>query len=348
MKNSIFIASLVIGVGITLTGCDHSFAAGGDAQQAQSPVVKHAATPQSSVPAWFMRDVQLTARANPTVGTNYILNYGETNVTVNPQMDQVWYGALSNHGKNNAFGYSWMGVNQQVKSAVQTSPLSINVLEQTKQGGMTVGLLVPAKCIGIGNGDYVAFTNGQAVIATNKSGTVYYSVYPVKGVTIPSAYHWNVSAATSGYGKHDSGISEKTYPSITAATNAIMLLQDYSSGQFVPSGSDSNLGMGIKAKHSTSGGLNMYGWQEGRWSIITQFWANTPDALSVTKNMAIYLHINSLPVLHNKGFIVAGQSITSKGADDLATTIAWQVGTRVYELKETGNPVTVLKTVFTK
>lgn len=146
-----------------------------------------APTSKPSIPAWFLHDIQLTEQVNPTVGANYILNYGETNVyTSLPQMNQVWYGALSNYGKNLAFGYSWAGVSQQVKSNVTPPLLSINVMEQTKQGGTTIGVLVPAKCTGIGNGDFVAFANGQAIIATNKSGEVYYSVYPIKGVSVPS------------------------------------------------------------------------------------------------------------------------------------------------------------------
>jgi len=153
---------------------------------------------------------------------------------------------------------------------------------------------------------------------------------------------------TSNTTSNNSGLSEKTYPSTISATNAIMSLEADSSGQFVPSGSDIDLGLGIKAQHSTSSGLNMYKWQEGRWSIVTQFWANTPGALSVTKNMLSYLHTHMLPVPHNKGFITAVEPTTSKRADDLTTTIAWQIGNHVYELKETGNPVTALKTVTTK
>ncbi|OPG17060.1 hypothetical protein [Ferroacidibacillus organovorans] len=142
--------------------------------------------PKPSIPSWFLRDIKITEQANPTVGANYSLNYGETNVyTSLPQMNQVWYGALSNYGKNHNFGYSWAGVYRQVKSNFIPPFLSINVMEQTKQGGTTIGLLVPAKCIGIGNGDFVAFTNGQVIIATNKSGGIYYSVYPIKGISIP-------------------------------------------------------------------------------------------------------------------------------------------------------------------
>ncbi len=146
-------------------------------------------TPKPSIPTWFLHDIQLTEQANPIVGANYILNYGETNVyTSLPQMNQAWYGALSGNGKNPAFGYSWAGVYQQVKSNATPPLFSINVMEQTKQGGTTVGVLVPAKCMGIGNGDFVAFASGQAIIGTNKSGEIFYTVYPVKGVTLDNSY----------------------------------------------------------------------------------------------------------------------------------------------------------------
>ncbi|MCY0875128.1 MAG: hypothetical protein OWT28_02465 [Firmicutes bacterium] len=199
MNNRIIISSCVIAAGITLIAYSNSFAAE-DAQQAQVPVLKHAVEPQSRVPAWFLHDVQLAERANPTVGANYMLNYDETSVPFGPQMNQVWYGALSNHGKNGAFGYSWTGVYQQVKQ-VTVQPLSaISVLEQSRQGKTTVGLLVPAISEDIYNGDFLAFSNGQAIIATNKSGTLYYSVYPVKGVSVPSS--------NFGYGSTAPGLSD--------------------------------------------------------------------------------------------------------------------------------------------
>ncbi len=179
--NKAFVFTGIVGVGIFLTGCTNSFAVG-------NPTTHHATSLDKRailMPAWFLRDLQITERANPIVGANYILNYGETNVYTDPQMNRVWYGSLSNYGKNTAFGYSWASVYQQAKTQTIKPLTSINVLEQTKQGGATVGRLVPAKSVGIANADYVAFANGQAIIATNKSGEVYYSVYPIKGVSVP-------------------------------------------------------------------------------------------------------------------------------------------------------------------
>ena len=74
------------------------------------------------------------------------------------------------------------------KNQVGIDGLGVNVMEQTKQGGTTVGVLVPAKCMGIGNGGFVAFASGQAIIGTNKSGEIFYTVYPVKGVTLDNSY----------------------------------------------------------------------------------------------------------------------------------------------------------------
>lgn len=161
---------------------------------AQASMVKHTVSQKGTVPAWFLRDIQLAERVNPIIGANYILNYGETSVPNSPQMNRVWYGALSGHGKNVAFGYSWAGVYQQAKQAVSQPLTAINVLEQTKQGETTIGLLVPAISVDISNGDFVGFSNGQAILATDKSGTVYYSVYPVKGVSVPWS---NLSAGST-------------------------------------------------------------------------------------------------------------------------------------------------------
>ena len=318
--------------------------------QVQAPVVKHAAAPTFSVPTWFLQDVQLAERAKLKSGINYMLNYGETNVPFSLQLNQVWFGTPTNISKNPFFGYSWSGVYQNVK--IQPQALSsINVLEQAQQGGNTVGVLVSAKSMPINNGAFIAFANGQVITAADKSGEFFYTVYPVKAVSVPLTNQSGSSSATpSGYGTHDSGLIEKTYPTTVAALGAINRLQLESSGQFISHGPATYLGLGIKAQYWSNGEWFGYEWQEGRWTILTQFWgkANTPVGVKVAKNMVAFLHTHMLPAPQNKGIIVAAQPSISSSVDYVSNTIAWQVGNHVYELKETGNPVTALKNVVIK
>lgn len=147
-----------------------------------------ASTPKNTVPAWFLHDVQLAERANLQTGANYVLNWGEGSVPsdVQMQMNQLWFGVPTNIKENPFFGYSWSAVYQSVK--VQPQPLmSVSVLEQTKQRSTIVGVLVSAKGMSINNGDFIAFANGQVITAANKSGELFYTVYTVKDVSIPSA-----------------------------------------------------------------------------------------------------------------------------------------------------------------
>lgn len=157
-------------------------------QQAQTPEVQHASAQKNMVPAWFLNDVQLAERANLKSGTNYMVNYGEGSVPSNVQMqlNQIWFGVPTNIRENPFFGYSWSGVYQNVKT--QPQPLtSISVLEQAEQGGNTVGVLVSAKSMSINNGAFIAFANGQIITAADKSGELFYTVYPIEGVSVPSA-----------------------------------------------------------------------------------------------------------------------------------------------------------------
>lgn len=270
-------------------------------QQAQTPVVKHVSTQKNTASSWFLHDVQLAERAKINFGINYILNYGETDNPFSPTMNQVWFGIQTNQNKDPFIGYSWSGM----FNAVKTQPLSlssINVLEQVKLAGHAVGVLVPATSDPIGNGSYIAFANGQVITAADKSGELFYSVYPVKGITVPSAMNQSrtTSASPNENSMHPSRLITKDYASKTAALSTIHQLQLESIGQFIPSGHVINLGFGIKAQYSKSGRDPFYyQWQYGRWTIITQFWGKsiTPATQSVAKSMVAYLHAHSLPTV---------------------------------------------------
>jgi hypothetical protein len=148
----------------------------------------HPAALKSTAPTWFLHDVQLAERTNLKTGTNYVLNWGEGNVPSNVQlqMNQLWFGVPTNIKENPFFGYSWSVVYQAVKT--QSQPLmQISVLEQAEQGSGTIGVLVSAKGMPIDNGDFIAFANGQMITAVDKSGELFYTVFAVKDVSVPSS-----------------------------------------------------------------------------------------------------------------------------------------------------------------
>ena len=133
-------------------------------------------------------DVQLAERAHLRSGTNYMLNFGEGNVpsNVQTQMNHIWLGEPTNIRENPFFRYSRTRMYQYVKT--QPQPLtSISVLEQAEQGRNTVGVLVSAKSLYLDNAAYLAFANGQVITGADKFGELFYTVFPVKGVSVPWA-----------------------------------------------------------------------------------------------------------------------------------------------------------------
>lgn len=140
------------------------------------------------------------------------------------------------------------------------------------------------------------------------------------------------------------GITEKTYASSAAAVSAITKIQN-ASGQFGASGPPVSLGLGIKAQFSGGAGQYSYLWNEGRWTIRTNFWGASGPGTTVVKDMVAYLHTHWLPAPQKKGAIVVTQLGQSNRATNTLNIVAWQVGNHVYELQQKGNPLNALKTV---
>ena len=138
-------------------------------------------------------------------------------------------------------------------------------------------------------------------------------------------------------------IIEKSYPSSTEATDAITNLEP-NNGQFYPSGSAVNLGLGIKAEFY--GGAGQYGfkWNEGRWIVLTQFSGNDATGTKLVKEIVAYLHTHMLPVPENKGVIIIQQTGSST-LKVTQNTIAWQVGNKIYQLQQTDDPIRALQIV---
>ncbi|WP_258112173.1 hypothetical protein [Alicyclobacillus sp. SP_1] len=142
-----------------------------------------------------------------------------------------------------------------------------------------------------------------------------------------------------------SDVAAHSYASVTQATVAIDAIRQQF-GQFYPSGPNVNLGNGIIAEQAGSvGSLNLK-WTEGRWAIRGDL--ATADALPQAKQMVAYLHTHMLPTPQNKGVIVVTQSYNSSSPTiHTNTTVAWQVGTKVYEIHQAGNPINALQAAVT-
>lgn len=136
-----------------------------------------------------------------------------------------------------------------------------------------------------------------------------------------------------------SNVIVHSYASVSQATNAIDAIQQ-GFGQIYPSGPNLNLGNGISAEQDGALGSLYLKWTEGRWTILAHLASS--GAVTQAKQMVSYLHTHMLPAPQNKGVISVTQSPQTLYT---RTTVAWQVGTKVYEIQQTGDPVTALKTV---
>ena len=134
-------------------------------------------------------------------------------------------------------------------------------------------------------------------------------------------------------------ISTKFYSTSTEAANQIASIQG---GKI--SGIPMNLGYGITAKVSGAMGHARYEWQEGNWTIEIRFLTMNTGVKQAAENMVSYLHTHMLPAPNNHGVILVNNTDTNKTFNP-KTTIAWQEGTKVNELQQTGNPVQALQTV---
>lgn len=138
-----------------------------------------------------------------------------------------------------------------------------------------------------------------------------------------------------------SNVVVHSYASASQATAAIDAIQQ-GFGQVYPSGPNVNLGNGISAEEAGAVGSLYLRWTEGRWTILANLASS--DALPQAKQMVSYLHTHMLPAPQNKGVIGVAQSYNSSSPTiNTITTVAWQVGTKVYEIQQTGNPISALQ-----
>ncbi|MCI0184849.1 hypothetical protein [Sulfoacidibacillus ferrooxidans] len=138
-------------------------------------------------------------------------------------------------------------------------------------------------------------------------------------------------------------INAKYYMNTSEAMKAITRIEQQF-GQVNPSGPPVDLGTGIKADFSGGSGQYGYKWNKGDWTILLMGWGNSSLGTQLAKSIVAYMNTHMLPTPQKKGVITIFQPSSSNTPSRSQTTIAWQVGNKVYERKQTGNPLNILAT----
>ena len=145
------------------------------------------------------------------------------------------------------------------------------------------------------------------------------------------------NATTQG----NNSISTTSYSTVAQAANQVLQI----GAPFSLQGTKLNLGLGITASATGAMGSARYEWREGNWDIEIRFYTANQGVEQVAKNMVSYLHTHWLPAPNNHGVIVVQSSAPNPSAYHWNSTIAWQEGTKVFQLKQSGNPVQALSNV---
>lgn len=171
------------------------------------------------------------------------------------------------------------------------------------------------------------------------------------GTPVTITYTWNGSKlvsnrpypeqfqATNTTTQGQNPISTKLCSTSTEAANQIASIQG---GQL--SGVPVNLGYGITGKQSAGLGHARYEWQEGKWAIEVRYYTMNRGVKQVAENMVSYLHTHMLPAPNDHGVIIVNSTATGTTFKP-KTIIAWQEGTKVSELQQSGNPIQTMQTV---
>lgn len=138
-------------------------------------------------------------------------------------------------------------------------------------------------------------------------------------------------------------ISTKSYSTSTEAASYIASLEAAQSA-FSGNAPTLNLGNGITAKVDAGMGHAGYQWHEGNWTMEILFYTENRGVKQVAENMVSYLHTHMLPAPNTHGAIVVRSANANTTSFKPTTTIAWQEGNKVYQLKKSGNPVQALAT----
>lgn len=114
---------------------------------------------------------------------------------------------------------------------------------------------------------------------------------------------------------------------------------------FTLGGQKTNLGHGIIAYATGAMGSARYEWREGNWEVEVRFYTVNRGVKQVAQDMVSYLHTHYLPAPNNHGAIVVQSTAAKPSGYGWGNTIAWQEGSKVFQLKQNGNPVNALANV---
>ena len=142
----------------------------------------------AGVPAWFLHDAKIASGAHFPVKTR---TYGLW-LTGKPfNVYKEWLGSFTGMHKTSGYAYYWGKFNmaqyykslrRSYKGMIVTPIMSIYVLEKQLSGW---GKLVHAEAVDIGNGGFLAFSDGQVITNTLHAGVDGYTVFPIEGIHIP-------------------------------------------------------------------------------------------------------------------------------------------------------------------
>lgn len=183
----------------------------------------------------------------------------------------------------------------------------------------------------------------------NPTGTPVTITYTWNGSTLvpnkPYPKQFQSSTTSSSSAASNSQVTESSYSSPSEAANAVINVED-GLGQMHSSNPPLNLGFGIKADQNGSLGTYTINWTDGNWTMIVTGPSSSPET-QVAKQVVTYLHTHKLPAPQKKGAIFIHQpGSSSNAAADWHSTIAWQEGNNVYQLKQDGKPLHALQIVL--
>lgn len=326
----------------------------------------------------FVRAPKLVANdpASKTPTTYVPVYYANLFLQQRLQMNAIWTGTLwSMTSQLNKYGNEIALINGKGYDVTSTTP---NASVQTASGD-TLSAWIGVKTASDGYNQFVFFfLNGKylgtdtanpsiEISSAKAAGNGIAVTYPVymsndsfadpTGTPVTITYTWNGSKLVPNkpYPKQFQGsslasqgqslITATSYSTAAEAANEIVSIQGVNG---VGTGSPTvNLGNGIIAKESAAMGQAQYVWQEGNWTIQVRFYtANSNTTVKqVAENMVAYLHTHMLPFPNSHGVIVVESTDANTTSFQPKTTIAWQEGTKVSELQQTGNPVQALQIV---
>ncbi|MDQ0190081.1 hypothetical protein JI721_04320 [Alicyclobacillus cycloheptanicus] len=142
------------------------------------------------------------------------------------------------------------------------------------------------------------------------------------------------------------GIAEQSYATSAAAAGVIDNIQREDTYlSFAANRPTVNLGLGITAVPDSGLGHQGLQWHEGNWTVEVLWYTGNQNGEQIAKNIVAYLHTHMLPAPRQKGVIIVNSTDPNAVTIAARTTIAWQEGTEVYQLTQSGNPVNALTTV---